>query len=133
VFTALLELCFAGIAAAVLYAWANRGIKVTRVKMVTVKKVAGPAASKSLSIAPTPSQAIPTPAAAAPAIQSAPTPAVLSAPVRQAPAPPPPAPVVQPKPVTAAPLPPPKPTKPQSPKEVYYNIVGEPINPTEEE
>ena len=29
--------------------------------------------------------------------------------------------------------PPAKPAKPKPPKEIYYNIVGEPINPTEDD
>jgi hypothetical protein len=40
-------------------------------------------------------------------------------------------PTPQPQAIPAAPPPPPKPAKPKAPKEVYYNIVGEPINPTE--
>jgi len=36
--------------------------------------------------------------------------------------------------VPVAPAPPKaKPAKPKQPKEVYYNIVGEPINPTEDD
>ena len=46
--------------------------------------------------------------------------APLSAPVQAKPTPPP----------AAAPA---KPEKPKPPKEVYYNIVGEPINPTEDD
>jgi len=121
VFVSVLEFCFAGMVAIFLNLWANRGPKVRRVKIVKVSKTAAQPPARPLSIAP------PTPPAAAPVQPAvnlppppAPTPAVNVTPVP-----------AQPESV-AAPAPP-KPEKPKPPKEVYYNIVGEPINPTEDD
>jgi len=138
-FVSILELCFAGIVAVALNVWVNRGPKALRVKVVKVRRVAVPAPTSgplSITQAPPPAAARavpPTPAAPpvpAPApVASQPAPAPVVPPTPQ-PAPvavaPPPA---QPKPATA----PAKPAKPQKPREVYYNIVGEPINPTEDD
>jgi len=133
---AVLELCFAGIVAAGVNAWLNRGPKAPRVRVVKVRKIVtkaaspsvAPAAAGPLSIlaAPAPAAA-PTPSTPPPLAQPATTPQISPAPVSVPPAPVP----SQPKPVpVAAPA---KPAKPKPPKEVYYNIVGEPINPTEDE
>ena len=133
---AVLELCFAGIVAAGVNAWLNRGPKAPRVRVVKVRKIVtkaaspsvAPAAAGPLSIlaAPAPAAA-PTPSTPPPLAQPATTPQISPAPVSVPPAPVP----SQPKPVpVAAPA---KPAKPKPPKEVYYNIVGEPINPTEDD
>jgi hypothetical protein len=125
-FTSVLELCFAAIAAVILNSWVERKPKVAR--------------SKSIGVSPIPAQsAVPRPSPAA----VAPVQAAVSVPAMAPPAAPPQLPSQfwsppesssQPK--AAAPPPPKapaKPAKPKAPKEVYYNIVGEPINPTEDE
>jgi len=142
-FTSVLELCFAGIIAVVLNARVQRKARSTRGKPVRVTaRPVQPAASTR--------PAIPTvkPAVAPPEVKpvAAPVAHAPTAPVPAAPPPSvavpspgqfwsPPEPSSQPKPAAAAPppKPPAKPAKPKPPKEVYYNIVGEPINPTEDE
>jgi len=145
-FVAILELCFAGIVAAGLNAWVNRGPKAPRVKVVKVRKVvtkpiapavapapAGPLsilAAPPSTVAPAPTfpppqsaRTSPTPSAPAPvSLPSSPTPEPIPTPAAVV------KPPVAPKPAVAQ-----KPAKPQKPKEVYYNIVGEPINPTEDD
>jgi hypothetical protein len=146
-FAAVLQLCVAGIVFLLIKSWAARPEGVTAPRP---KKVVPQPATTSISIAP---QSVPVAAAA----QAA---AVSRTPVVQ-PAPPPPAPAPQTvTPQAAATVPqsqpvpvlsaqaaaePPKATrpekpekieklrKPEKPKEVYYNLVGEPINPTEDE
>ena len=106
IFTSVLELCFAGIVAVILNSWVRKPVRKTarRVKLVPTD----------------PTITVPSIAAVAP-----PPPAP---PAEQFWSPPEPAP-----PKTAAPPPPPaKPAKPTRPKEIVYNSVGEPINPTEE-
>jgi hypothetical protein len=139
-FTAVLELCFAAIVAVILNSWVRRKPRPIRSKSVRVSPIpAQPAASASpLSIAPVqaavsvpPAKApVARPAAAAPVVTSS---AVTSHSPGQFWSPPEPS----PQPKAAVPPPPPKaparPAKPKQPKEVYYNIVGEPINPTEDE
>jgi len=111
-FTAVLQLCFGGIVAVILYAWARepRRIRARVVQRATV--VEQPRAS--VVPAPVDSQPTPVPGTSVPP----------SKPV---------------KPVEAAPLPTPQPAtqpsqpaKPKKPKEVYYNIVGEPIESDDE-
>ncbi len=133
-FISLLELCLAGIVFLSIKAWVTR---------------AAPAARRVRQAAPSgvPAEkpAIAPPAQAASAAPVAPSPVPPPAPP---PAPPLPSPAlaqvptapIAPEP-SPAPIPPPpsttkkacKPKKPEKPKEVYYNIVGEPINPTEDE
>jgi hypothetical protein len=138
-FVSLLELCLAGIVAAVLYAWSKGQPKPARTRTVIVRKAAPAAPARALSIAPLPeTTAATTQAPPAPAQTAEP-----SAPAQARPAPQPaipPVPTPQPQPVqvgqsqpAAAKAPPAKPSKPKPPKEVYYNIVGEPINPTEDD
>ena len=121
-FVAVLQLCFAGIVAAALNAWVNRGPKAPRVKTIRVRKVLvkqeGPKA--------------PTPAAGPLSITAPPPPAAAPIPAAAATGQAPQAPSA-PQPVAVAPAPAAAPSKPQKPKEVYYNIVGEPINPTEDD
>ncbi len=125
-FTSVLELCSAAIAAVILNSWVERKPK--------------PARSKSIRVSPIPAQpAVPRPSP--PAV--APIQAAASVPAAASPAAPsqspsqfwsPPEPSSQPKAAAPPPLKAPaKPAKPKPPKEVYYNIVGEPINPTEDE
>lgn len=121
-FNSFLALCLAGIVFVLLHEWSRRKPAPVRVKMMPVtKKVSQPAAGPLSIMAPEP-VAVPTQAA------------VTSPPAPQAPVSAPAVPVPQ----QSKPTPPPvvapaKPAKPQPPKETYYNIVGEPINPTEDE
>jgi len=110
-FAAVLQLCFGGIVAVLLYAWARepRRIRARVVQRATV--VEQPRAS----VVPAPVDSQPTPVAEPPVPPSKPV-----------------------KPLEAAPLPTPQPAqpsqpaKPKKPKEVYYNIVGEPIESDDE-
>ena len=137
-FTSVLELCFAGIAAVVLNAWVQRKPRLTRRKVARVSPIpTQPAATQPPPPVVAPVQAAPasTPAAAtAPVLAAAaPSPSLSSPPAQSPPSArswssPEPA-----RPKAAAAPPPAKPAKPKPPKEVYYNIVGEPINPTEDD
>ncbi|HXW89703.1 MAG TPA: hypothetical protein VEK33_04080 [Terriglobales bacterium] len=125
-FVSLVELCLAGIVFLSIKSWVTR---------------AAPGARRVRRAAP--AQVL----AEKPAIVP-PAEAPRAAPVASSPLPPPP-PSAIPQVLTApsapepspAPVPPPpssvnkadKPKKPEKPKEVYYNIVGEPINPAEDE
>jgi hypothetical protein len=105
-FTSVLQLCFAGIVAVLLYTWAREPRRI-RTRVVT------PVAQQpGASVLPVRTDF--------PAIPVAETPVPPSEPV---------------KPVQAAPphaQPAPQPSRPKKPKEVYYNIVGEPIEPDDE-
>ena len=105
-FTSVLELCFAGIVAVILNSWVR---KPTRRKAIRVKLV------------PT------DPRITVPSVPAL-TPPLAAPPAEQFWSPP------QPEtPKAAAPAAPPaKPARPKPPKEIVYNSVGEPINPTEE-
>jgi len=146
-FTAVLELCFAGIAAVILNSFLQRKPRMTRSTQVRLSPIpvqsaapAQPPVQPSSPPVVVPVQAavsIPPPVVAA-VRPPAPTPVTpTAAPVRATaspaefwspPEPPPPAKVAVP-----ASAPPAKPARPKPPKEVYYNIVGEPINPTEDD
>jgi hypothetical protein len=153
-FTAVLELCFAGIAAVILNSWLQRKPRMTRTRAVRVSPIpmqsitptqptapppSPPAvvpvqASVSVPSSPAMSATAPVPAPATPAAAPAQT---TASPLAPSPSPSqfwssPPQPAPQAK-VAAPPPPKAKPTKPKPPKEVYYNIVGEPINPTEDD
>jgi len=141
-FTAILELCFAGIFAVILNTWVQRKSARSRPVRVIARPVQ-PAAStppsavtpvKPTAVAPPEVKPVPAPAAYAPAAT------VPAAPPASTPSPSPgqfwspPEPSPQPKAAAPPPpKPPAKPAKPKPPNEVYYNIVGEPINPTEDE
>lgn len=107
-FIAIIEFCLAGIVAAVLSSWDQKGPK------VVLRRVAAPAASLSLQSAVPVAKPPAAPVAAPKPVQTvlpvAPVTAPIAAPVAAKPAPPPAA-----------------PPKPQKPKEVYYNSVGDPI------
>jgi hypothetical protein len=150
-FTAVLELCFAGIAAVILNSWLQRKPKVTRTRAVRLSPIPMQSIAPTQPSAPPPSPPAVVPVQASVSVPSSPT---MSA---TAPVPAPAPPAAAPAHTTAAPLapspgqlwsppepapqakvatpPPPKakPSKPKPPKEVYYNIVGEPINPTEDD
>ncbi len=133
-FMSVLELCFAGIVAVILNSWVRRRSKPIRGRVV-----------RSIPIPTDPTITIPSIPAVVPVQAAASAPAPEPAPAAAAATATssgqfwaPPEPDSQPK--AAAPPAPPapakapaKPAKPKPPKEVYYNIVGEPINPTEDD
>jgi hypothetical protein len=131
IFISVLELCLAGLVGLILYQSMQPRVARVRVKTVKVKTVAAKSSMPSIapasfappSVPETPS-AVPKPVAPLPPV-AAPAPA----PVATVAAAPPPPPQAKPAPVAA----PAKPSKPKKPAEVYYNIVGEPINPTEDD
>jgi hypothetical protein len=155
-FTAVLELCFAGIAAVVLNSFLQRKAGAPR-KLVRVTSIPAQPSIPLQSPAPPPS--VPVAAPVQPAVSAPPVAPAVSAPapVMIPAAPPqvtasatasspttarapdsgqswsPPTPSPQPKTAAPPPLVKPKPAKPKPPKEIYYNIVGEPINPTEDD
>jgi hypothetical protein len=121
VFTAVLELCFAGIVAVILYSWLQRKPRLPRSKSV------------SMSLIPQQPPAVPTtlPVGQSQPVASVPpptTPPDASAPGQfwSPPQSSTPAPV---SPTQSAKV---KPAKPKAPKEIYYNIVGEPLTPEDE-
>ncbi|HXM20271.1 MAG TPA: hypothetical protein VN948_03290 [Terriglobales bacterium] len=125
-FISVLELCFAGIAAVILNAWVQRKPRLTRSKSMRVS----PIPAQPAALPPSPPSVVPVQAAASvPPPATAPVPAPSSASAGQFWSPPEPS-----RPQAAAPPPPTaRPSKPKPPKEIHYNIVGEPISPTEEE
>jgi len=135
IFTSILELCLAGIVAVALNQWSRSGTARVRVKTVKVKTVA--AKSSMPSIAPTSVTAAPVRVPSAPAVTpepvSIPVPAPVTAPPAAVSLAPVPSSPPQPTPPATKPAVPAKPEKPKKPHEVYYNIVGEPINPTEDD
>jgi hypothetical protein len=125
-FNSFLALCLAGIVFALLHEWSRRKPASVRVKtMRGTQKVPQPA------VGPLSITAHPAPAAAPTQTAVTPPPAPQTS---QAPDLSPP--VLAPQP--SKPTPPPvgaaaKPAKPKPPQEVYYNSVGEPINPTQDD
>jgi hypothetical protein len=109
-FTAVLELCFAGIVAVILNSWSQKGRRVRTVKTVRIASTAVPSIAPPVRAPEPPSTPAPQPA----------TPANTTVTAAQ-PTPPP----MPPQSVA-------KPAKPKPPKEVYYNIVGEPIERDDE-
>jgi hypothetical protein len=122
-FVALVELCLAGIVFLSLKIWATRGTP----PAPRVRRAAAPSrAVTELAPSIVPRAAAPEPETRPAPVLPVPPPAISQAPIPPPPKPPPPPP----------PTPPPaaaKPKKPEKPKEVYYNIVGEPITPDEDE
>jgi len=121
-FISFLALCLAAIVSALLHGWSQRRPAPVRVKMMRVpKKVSQPTAGPLSITAPPKAVAVPTQTVVSPPPASQ---------ISQAPASFPPVPTPQ----QPKPTPPPAeaPAKPQPPKEVYYNIVGDAINPTEQ-
>lgn len=110
---------------ALLYGWSRRKPTLVRVETKRViQKVSQPAGPLSIVAAAEPVAApAPTEVTPTPALQIQPasvsTPPVL-APQRSKPTPP-------------AVVVPSKPEKPKVPKEIYYNLVGDPIDPTEDD
>jgi hypothetical protein len=105
-FASVLQFCFAGIVAVILYSWARepRRIRTRVVQRATVPEQPRAAVSAPVPVAET---SIPPSEPVKPVQATAP-----------APTPPPPQPS--------------KPVKPKKQKEVYYNIVGEPIESDDE-
>jgi hypothetical protein len=118
-FNSFLALCLAGIVFVLLHEWSRSKPAPVPVKMMRVTKKVSPPAAGPLSILAPPE----------PVVTPPPAPQISQAPVSAPPVPAPQQLKPTPPPVVA----PAKPAKPQPPKEVYYNIVGEPINPTEDE
>jgi len=143
-FAAIIELCLAGILFLIIKAWAG---KPDEVRISPAKKIAQtrpPVAAPSPTAQPapvapqTPAPASKPAAAAAAQTSTAPSP-TPTAPVTSSPAPAQ-AQTAAPASPAQAPAAPRKstekpagPSKPAKPREVYYNLVGEPINPTEDE
>jgi hypothetical protein len=124
-FNSFLAFCLAGIVFVLLHEWSRRKPAPVRAKMMRVTKKVPQPAVEPLSI-----MAHPAPAAAP--TQTAVTPAapqISQAPVSSAPVPAPQQSKPTPPPVGA----PAKPAKPKPPQEIYYNSVGEPINPTQDD
>jgi hypothetical protein len=125
-FNSFLAFCLAGIVFALLYEWSRRKPAAVRVKTMRVtKKVSQPAAGPPSIVARPEPVAAPTQTALTPP----PAPQISQAPVSSPPVPAPQQLKPTPPPVAA----PAKPAKPKPPQEVYYNSVGEPINPTQDE
>jgi cytoskeletal protein RodZ len=140
-FTAVLQLCIAGLFAIILNAWIQKKSKAVKTKSVSFNQAipqTAPAPLKTAAAAQTsaptvsqpraPNVSPPVPPAtpkdaSAPAVFKSPQPATVTPTKPQTPAAPAAAP---PKPA------PPKPA-PKQPKEVYYNIVGERITPLEDD
>jgi large-conductance mechanosensitive channel len=122
-FGSIIELCLAGIVFLLIKSWAA---KADRVKTLHPVKIRRQPASPALSIAAQPLTAAAQAAAAVP---------VTTRPsqVAEAASPPEAARPTIPAQATPKPAKPEKPSQPEKPKEVYYNIVGEPINPTEDD
>ena len=117
-FIAILEFCLAGIVAAILNSWVQKPGR------VVVRRVAAAPGTLSLQSPMPPPIAPPKAPPAAPASA-----AVVKTPVPVAP----PKPVVPPfDSAAASSAPPVTPSKPAKPKEVYYNIVGDPITMDDE-
>jgi hypothetical protein len=129
-FISVLELCFAAIVAVILNSWVRRKPRLMRAK---------PARVSPIPVQPLP----PSPPPVVPVQAAVPVPpqtkAAIPAPVTASPVVTPPpgqfwSPPETSRPKAAAPEPPTaKPAKPKPPKEIYYNIVGEPITPDDDE
>lgn len=114
-FKSVLALCLAGIVFVLLHEWSRKKRSPVRVKTVRVtKKVLAASAAQSSIMAA--SDAIS--ASEQTPLNAFATPAIPAVALRQ-------------KSVPPTPVAPSKQTKPQSNKPVYYNIVGEPVSPTE--
>ena len=118
-FASVLELCFAGILVVLLYAWSQKSGH-SQVRQVRVAPVATGPLAPVVALTPT---AVPEPSPES-RVTSVVEPAVRAkAPVTSEPS--------APSPELSAPQPT-KAAKPKRPKQVYYNIVGEPVE-TEDE
>ena len=125
-FVSVLEFCIAGIVAISINWFFQRPGRPVRVRLVRTS-AAAPEATVVLA-APEPPQPVVATAIPPPTPPVTPPPPPARAPVTQVTAHVPPAAA---KPIPAAP-PKAQPAKPQPPKEVYYNIVGDPLPPDED-
>jgi large-conductance mechanosensitive channel len=129
-FSSILGLCLAGIVFVFLNQWSRR--KQAPVRLRTV--------SKGKTVSQTRAQPLSTSSLSTPALASAPVLVPPPMAAANAPSPVPPIPVQMAAQAQTAPATPAsalrkaaKQAKPKPPKQVFYNIVGEPINPTEDE
>jgi hypothetical protein len=121
-FNSVLAFCLAGIVFVLLHEWSRRKPAPIRMKTTRVpNKVSQPAAGPLSVMAP--SEPVATLITTPPALQISQEP-VSALPVRAP---------QQSKPTPSPLVTPAKPAKPKPPKEVYYNIVGDPITPTEDD
>lgn len=126
-FASILQLCVGGIVFLIIKSWAGKSdrVKISRPRKIVERPVT-PAVSTSTVVAPVPAAAQAATASASPTLPaSMPQAATPIARTEVAP--------TASRPASAKPVQVEKPPKPEKPKEVYYNIVGEPINPTEDE
>jgi hypothetical protein len=124
-FHSFLALCLAGIMFVLLYGWSQRKRMPIRAKVMQVpEKTSQPTAGPFSIMAPENAVAAPTQAVVSPSPASQIAQTTVSSPTVPR--------AQQSKPTLPPVLDRAKPAKPQPPKEVYYNLVGEPINPTEE-
>jgi len=136
-FTAVVELCFAGIVAVFLNAWTQKSAR-TRTLVVRQGPVAVPRPAPATSPAPVPnltpaSISVPVPTPASVATSPVAAPADSPAPAAAAAIPTtPPEPTVQPAPQEKRSPQSVAPTPPKKPKKVYYNIVGEAVESDDE-
>jgi len=136
-FTAVVELCFAGIVAVILNAWTQKQAR-TRTVVVRQGPVAVPRPAQAPTPAPVASSAplsisapVPTPASVASPPVAAPADSPAPAAAAAIPATPP-EPIAQPAPQEKRSPQSVAPTPPKKPKKVYYNIVGEAIESDDE-
>jgi hypothetical protein len=137
-FTSVLELCFAGIAAVILNSWIQRKPKINRSKPLRVTP---------LPVQPPAPRPLPRSVAPVQAAESVPPPAPLAVPATATVPPAGPSPTapsanqvpsqfwspLEPSAEKAAAPPHPNPSKPKPPKEIVYNSVGEPLPFDDEE
>jgi hypothetical protein len=114
-FTSVLELCFAGIAAVILNSWIQRKPKVSRRKPVRVTSIPVQPIAPPPRAVESAQGASPAPMAVAAGVPSGPQPVANQPPPESSTA------------KAVAPPPPPKPAKPKPPREIVYNSVGEPL------
>ena len=124
-FASVLEACLAGIVAVSLNAWLQRKPKLARTKSV---RLTPPVAQTRAPAASPPTAVVPTQTASAMPVQTKAS--VTPQPVAQASATPSPTPQSSP---SAPPSTSKATTKPKPPKEVFYNIVGEPLTSEDDE
>jgi hypothetical protein len=125
-FNSFLALCLAGIVFVLLYGWSRRKSLPVRAKMIRVPQNVSQPTAGTLSII-TPSKAVAVPTQA---MVNTPTASQISQTAGSSSS-------SAPRPQQSKPTPPPvadpaKAARPQPPKELYYNLVGEPINPTQD-
>jgi hypothetical protein len=118
-FTSILELCLALIVVLLVNSWALRRPKAARRKAPGVTPILSIAVPAAAAPRPAESQAARPVTAPAPVQTAEVAPVELAAPASALPAP-------APKPVQSE-----KPAKPRQPKQIYYNSVGDPVDPDE--